>query len=1124
MLSTLATAGRTVLKRMAADWLIVGAAFATITLATILLAAGPIYADAVTIAALQRSIGDAPISQSTIEATIRVFPEVYETVDGVVRATVNDSLDATGADVFAHLEAESFGFEDRPTSGRLTELASFHYFEDLANRATLTKGDWPMPGDDRVETAVNAPAAEMIGLEPGDALVVRDRQDPDIEVIVRVVGIYEAHDPRERYWRDDELISSGHVDSGSFRHVGPFVVAREDMLEHLTPRRTIADWRIVPDFELLAVQEVDGLRQRVTDLDRRLDAALSARVDAASNGARDGFTVDTELTNLLTEVDRSLTVTRSSVLALLIQLSILAGYALVLTATLLVDTRRTETNLARSRGTSPRQILAASLLEGLVLTLPVVLAGPFLASLLLSLLNQVGPLATIDLTIEPRVTPESFVLAGIAASLSVIVLGWPAYRSARRFGSSLGRSPRQSSRAGTQRIGVDLALVTLAVLAFWQLQSLGPGVSSRVRGQFGLDPLLILAPAVALLAGAILALRLIPLLARAAETIITSRRSAVTALASWQVARRPVRYARASLLLMLAVGIGFFAASYSTTWIASQRDQAAHAVGADVAVVPSRATGSSLTDLHLSTAQRSIPGVTDVMPVLHRQGQLAGDSRLAQVVILDASRASEVVALRADLAPDFSELMQTLARARPSLATVPIPDEPTAINLELVAIEERPESEASNEGDADTTATEADFNARLRLVLQDADGLLHRLEAGRVPVNQGVSSLSVALRVPHPDGSSIQPAYPLALVAIEIHSVLPEGISRSVELTLRELSVGEEGTDNEPRLVEVDWADMVPSVNQVVGTVTRPSIEKTVPEGTDMLRLAIDTGSGFGTAPAVFALRPAGTTLPATFPVVVSSTFPETNFVDVGGETRVPPLRIARDGVTVAGTIGSFPGIDADGEVIIADLPTYLMMGYEPESTIPQVDGYRLATDSEDVEAITGALEAPPLDSFRVDSIRALSDTLVSDPVALGSIGALTVGFVAAAVFAAVGFAVSATVSARERLVEFALLRAVGLSPRQLGFWLSLEQGVLVVASVVSGTLIGVLMTALLLPLVTLTQDGGPPEPEVLVVYPWDAVIGMELAVLGVLGVIVLAMTILLRRVGLGSLLRLGED
>ncbi|HEY6634001.1 MAG TPA: hypothetical protein VI141_00145, partial [Acidimicrobiia bacterium] len=66
MVSTLVTAMRAVLKRMRADWLIVGAAFTTITLAAILLASGPIYADAVTVSALQRSLAEAPVGDANV--------------------------------------------------------------------------------------------------------------------------------------------------------------------------------------------------------------------------------------------------------------------------------------------------------------------------------------------------------------------------------------------------------------------------------------------------------------------------------------------------------------------------------------------------------------------------------------------------------------------------------------------------------------------------------------------------------------------------------------------------------------------------------------------------------------------------------------------------------------------------------------------------------------------------------------------------------------------------------------------------------------------------------------------------------------------------------------------------
>ena len=90
--------------------------------------------------------------------------------------------------------------------------------------------------------------------------------------------------------------------------------------------------------------------------------------------------------------------------------------------------------------------------------------------------------------------------------------------------------------------------------------------------------------------------------------------------------------------------------------------------------------------------------------------------------------------------------------------------------------------------------------------------------------------------------------------------------------------------------------------------------------------------------------------------------------------------------------------------------------------------------------------------------------SLRTDPVALGIIGALAIGFVAAAMFAVVGFIVSAAVSARERVTEFALLRALGLSSVQLSSWLSLENAVLAGVSLVTGSLLGLVIAWVVLP------------------------------------------------------------
>src|SRR5665647_2120553 len=87
----------------------------------------------------------------------------------------------------------------------------------------------------------------------------------------------------------------------------------------------------------------------------------------------------------------------------------------------------------------------------------------------------------------------------------------------------------------------------------------------------------------------------------------------------------------------------------------------------------------------------------------------------------------------------------------------------------------------------------------------------------------------------------------------------------------------------------------------------------------------------------------------------------------------------------------------------------------------------------------------------------------------------------AAALLAAVGFGVHATVTLRARAVEFAQLRAIGLSRRSLTAVVGAESLLL---CLLGGTF-GIGIGALLGPLGAVSADGTPPIPSVVVHIPW---------------------------------------
>jgi hypothetical protein len=228
--------------------------------------------------------------------------------------------------------------------------------------------------------------------------------------------------------------------------------------------------------------------------------------------------------------------------------------------------------------------------------------------------------------------------------------------------------------------------------------------------------------------------------------------------------------------------------------------------------------------------------------------------------------------------------------------------------------------------------------------------------------------------------------------------------------------------------------------------------------------------------------------------------------------------------LSVVGSVRSFPTTEPDAPVLVADLPTLNLLRFGATHAASSPDEWWLAVEPAQTEAVVAELEAAPFSSVSVASQLGRARSLGTDPVALGIIGALALGVVAAGLFAVIGLVVSAAVSARERVTEFALLRALGLSSGQLSGWLSLENSMLALVSLLAGTGLGLLIGWVALPFVTVTQQATVPFPPVVVTPPWAGILLLE-----AIGVVTLAVTVvllarLLRRLGIGSTLRMGED
>lgn len=1070
------------------------AAAVTIVLATTLLAAGPQYASAVAESGLRERLANEPGDDIGIEVSMRAESDRIADLDAVVtarlEATVGPWLERT------ELVAES----DSLRGGALPErhISALAAAPMLEGEASLVAGDWPRSsGAGPIPAVLPEDAATLLGLDVGDEATFRGRDEREIPV--RVVGLYVPNDLDERIWWRSTFLADGVVEGTGFTFVGPFVTD-EAGFARLGDYRATMRWRSLPDAAAVTAPEIGTLRSRLSALDDTLGDLDSVGAVDLRSGLRD----------ILTDAVVTLRSTQAAVIVTTIQLAVLALYALGLAAGLLVDGRLVETELVRARGAEPRQLGMVAALEGLLLVVPAVLAAPWLASLVVRVLASTGVLAEVGLELTPRLDAGSYVGAALAGLASVVVLTVPAVRSARTFTGTRAARGRTTRAPFAQRTGIDLALLVVAVLGLWQLRRLGGPVQDDAAGRAGIDPLLVAAPALGLLAGAVLTLRIVPLAGKLAERLVAGARSLVPVLGAWQLSRRPGRLARSVLLLVLAVAIGTFAATYGGTWSQSQADQAGLAVGADLVVMPDTRSDAELPVAGLREAYRQLDGVEAVSPATVARVPLPRNRGSAILMAVDSATAAEVLTVRDDLVSSTPEATLRGLAAPLELTSIDLPGaSPSQITgrLQVTEVEGRiPGGEVG-----------------LQLVVQDATGLIHRLGPFDLPVTGGDISVSLRSQVAGLDAGIDGPVRLLGVdfavrpSAQNLPSGQPGGPAPVFELVLSDLAA-----DGQPLALDVvDWFAPEPTVSS---PASMPAGLQAMTIAQDRLSLRATSGQTLtGSGITAFRLTPEQDRPADAIPVLVTPAYLQALGADVGTEVLVR-LAGASLPIRIVGSVDVVVGQPDEEFAMLADIATLATYRYRADRDVTIPDQWMLAVSDAKHAAVADRLGDAPFSSLSVVDRADVTRSLRTDPVAIGLIGALTLGFGAAAAFAAVGYLVSAVVGARERLGEFALLRALGTSHAETRRWLTLESGSTVLVSLGGGIALGLGLAWIILPSVSLARDGGVAVPTPVVVIPWLPITLVAAGAAAVLFAVPAVVTRMLGRTRVAEVLRLGDE
>ncbi|MER5383699.1 ABC transporter permease [Streptomyces sp. NPDC002688] len=1082
-----------VLLRARAHRLLLFAALLTVLLTTAVLATLTAYSGAIGDASLRHALQD-PANAADTSLLVRadVPSDRRAAADAAVRAGARSTFDGFPVAVRTLVRSGPYALPRslQAPAARAGDPDLTHFAALDHAQVRITAGRLPAPSDSSVlDVALPATAADRLGLGPGARLTLVDRLGGP-KVRVRISGLYRPARPAAAYWRLDELGGRG-IRKVDFTTYGPLLADPGT----LTGGRVSAGesaWLASADFSALTPAGIGALR----------DAARAGQSELRKDPALSGATaVTTSLPEVLDSVDRSLLVSRSTLLIVALQLALLAGYALLLVARLLSAERTGETRVLRARGASRGRIAGLAALEALLLAVPAALCAPLAAGPLTRLLAGLGAPARIGLHLDFAAGRGGvwLVSAGVALGCALAVTV-PALTSGN------GPAGRARPLPAPVRAGADVGLLVIAAVAYWQLdrQTSGAlsGDASRAAGTgrdtLGIDPLLVSAPALALLAGTVLTLRLLPPVARLAEHRAARGRGLPAALAGWQIGRRPMRGAGPVLLLVLAVAMGMLAIGQGASWDRSQDDQADFRAGTAVRVSAGDDAGPGQ-----AATYTALPDVRAAAPAARTTLPLSG-SRTATVLALDTTHAADGVLLRGDLAG--GPVKPLLAGLAPKDATegTKIPKGSTRLGLTM---------RLRSSGEGATTD--------VSVTLEDGFGTPYTVRIGELPGDGRRHPLSLDL-----------PSGPLKFTGLQLDMTQPVDKAQRHRLDVDELSVTDgDGTRRRlPLPTAWDTTSVTNSTAASPDASTRPAPPETAHASDKDLSVRYGTGyvpHDFGWQITSLTVRLQAHRPPAPQIGAIATD----RFLKSAGARKGQRLDVPFAGTTVpvriVDTVRALPTTsdsDGGGGALLVDLRSVNRVLQSRQGLSVAPTEWWLHSGPGGAARVAAALRAlPGIDPSQVVVRDEIAERLRDDPFGAGPQAAFAAAAVVAAALAAVGFAVSTAGSLRERGAEFAVLRALGAPRRQLARLIAAEQGVLVALALVVGVALGTVLTRAVVPLIVLTSEADRPVPVVLVQLP-PAHVVVLLAAVAVTPLAITAALALRRPDAAGSLRRLGGE
>ena len=1121
IVSRLISAWPLVAKRAVVHWKILSSVVAGVLLASAIMASTVIYLDALRDLALKHALNQRTDDQLDILAAAELTlssTSDYERVAAITEREFDSQLGWLVDGRVSAVKTSTFfltGTGQEGQAGRDDRRSYFAFAPRFDEYTTMMPGGrlpregFVNPPGDPPELEAIAPsdAAEMLEVAIGDRLSVVPTWPTEIPFVrVTITGLFQRNDEEDEFSRLYQRALQSNV-SQTVRAL-PLFISQGTFLDVLSPT--------IDDDGSTYAWLLDVIPERLND--ENAAQAASDIVATRENVSQDdlSFHLTTRLLRVFSEYNERLFFTRSPMLVFLILIAVVILYYVVTLASLLVEQQKGEIALLRSRGATPGQILAVFVLEGATISVLALAVGPVLAAIGISALGFAPMFSNIteNTFMSVEITRGAYLMSTAGGALSFFALMIPAVQASR---ASVTRhrleSARPSQRPFFHRYYLDLLLLGVGVLFLRQLDEQGSVLGRDLLGEVVVNDLLLAVPGVMLIAAAMVLLRLFPVVMGLTSRLLGAWLPVGIAVGFWQMAREPTHYARLTLLLVLTASMGVFAASFVATLERSYLERVFYSTGSDVRVEGVRVDNSRFRATFVDRYDR-VSGVDGVSPAYRGRGVDASNPGNDSFIVLgvDGDTFGDVAWSRDDFASEpLTEMVEALGASIPQ-GGIDLPRFAAFLSVTLQASDPEPEVYVS---------------ARVR----DANDRYYTYRLGPLGTRDFLGNLnSPTMSVLGSTLMSRPPsAEPLSLVSLGIHAVpgrerVPRGsvtIDQISTLTMRMVNGRATGEVDTTILEPFDSIDqwkilhVSPAAgtdNLVAGAYSEDLGHAKFSWTSDDARTTHGIAVGLGTP---------------SLPVLASRSFLDALGYELGDE-----MIVALSGhsvrVRLYDVVEFFPTMNPDRDnFLIADQTSLVRFAnLDPIAGEFWVNEAWLSADNtgdERLELVEGLKDSPYRSRFVDNREKRIADTQV-DPLAKSGWSALLViAFVAALATSGAGFLVHAYVSARAREGQFALMRTMGFSMRQLISLVLLEQVLLIVVGMALGTWMGGRLSQLIMPFLGHDDIGTRVVPPFVVDVDWTALAIAYSAMAVLFALIIVGVIVFIRRIALQRILRLGE-